>query len=386
MRKILYTILLGSSISINAQTGSNPNPVNTSIDMYPKTPDAAALSKFVDMPAGNYTGVADFNIPIYTIEFDGKKIPIELKYTTTGIKVGQIATRVGLGWALNMGPSLSQQVVGFRDVSFPKPIYPTNSFNPHPTNLPHYQIAQMATGVAGNSLGQRDMKPDIFSYSLLNKSGKYILNAAGTIGIPMPYNDIKITPTNYLYRMDIVDEEGLQYIFQDFHGSLKTKNTCTELSVNPDFDYFDPNFLVSEIKSPKNEKVKYLYNNSLISSATYISSISTQKRISISVTGLGPGAHMPPESQRFKCMNYTRAKDLPIEEIQFKGGKVLFTYNDKTTSPRLDVNGDVYVKNIQVLNDKNEIIKDFTLNYEYFIAPGGIPAVPGHSSPTYIPI
>ena len=384
MRKLIYIFFIGG-IGINGQTGSNPNPVNTSIDMFPQTPDAAALSKFVDIPAGSYTGVADFSIPIFEIDFNGQKMPIELKYTTTGIKVGQIATRTGLGWVLNSGPSLSQQVIGFRDMTFPKPIYPNNAtFNPQPNNLPHYQIALMATGLAGNTLGQRDLKPDIFTYSLLNKSGKYILNSEGTFGIPMPYNQIKITPSNYYYQTDIVDEEGNKYFFSDTYGSLKTKNTCTENFINLDFDYFDPNFLIRTIKSPTNEEIKYIYNASPVSTGYYVSSVSTQKRISISVSGLGPGETVPPESSRAKCINYTTSKNDVLDEIQFKGGKVLFTYNNKILYPRLDVKGDVYLTNIKVVNDKNEIIKSFTLSYDYFQSPGGTPVVPSYNNPTYL--
>lgn len=379
MRKITYILFLGIFTGLYAQTGANPNPINTSIDMYPKTPEATALSKFVDIPAGNYTGVADFTIPLYTIEFDGQKIPIELKYTTTGIKVGQIATRVGLGWVLNTGPSLSQQVIGFRDVTLPRPVYPTDqTFYPHQTNYEHYRIALRAAGL----LDRSDMKPDLFTYNLLNKSGKYILNAQGTYGIPLPYNQIKITPVSHFYHTEIIDEAGFQYTFRDFYGSLKTKNTCTENFVNPDFDYPDPNYTISEIQSPTNEMVKYIYAGNSIS-ATYVSSISTQKRIGISVSGLGPGETVPPESTRHKCINYTHESGNTLKEIQFKGGKIIFTYNNSETDPRLDIKGDWYVKNIKVVNDRSEVIKDFTLNYDYFISPGEIPSVPGHTSSPY---
>lgn len=362
MRKLFYILFLEFFFVINGQTGANPNPISSSIDMYPKTPEAAALSKFVDIPAGNYTGVADFSIPLYTIEFDGEKIPIELKYTTTGVTVGQIAARVGLGWILNTGPSLSQQVIGTQDRMFPRPVLPSTFTNPN-SNSASYQIVLDALGLEGGS--PRDIQPDIFTYNLLNKSGKFILNSDGTFGIPMPYNQIKIT-SQYGYPNEILDEKGFQYNFFNETPSGKTKNTCME--ANPEFDFDDPNYKISKIKSPKNQEIKYLYdpypNNVYNVNPKYISSIMTQERVNI----LGYFPPGPPTWQMFskKCINYSYSSDDPLTEIQFKGGKILFTYNDKTTNPRLDLNGDVYLTNVVVKNDKNEIIKDFTLTYDYF--------------------
>jgi hypothetical protein len=69
----------------------------------PNTPNAAALKLFGNIPIDHYSGSANVSIPIYEIELAGKKIPIVLSYNTSGIKVAQEASWVGLGWALNAG-------------------------------------------------------------------------------------------------------------------------------------------------------------------------------------------------------------------------------------------------------------------------------------------
>src|SRR5690606_11390824 len=201
-----------------------------------KTPDAAALSKFIDIPSGSYTGVADFSIPLYTIEFDGGSIPIELNYSTTGIKVGEIASRVGLGWALNTGPSLSQQVMGVHDKTFPRPVI-SSPFTIN--NDETYEIALQVAGILNNGVSSIDLKPDIFTYSLLNDSGKFIFDWNGDYGIPMPYNQIKIIPDNYYNEINITDEQGIQYMFEGHQGVL-TKNSCAEDNLIG-LTYNDPN-------------------------------------------------------------------------------------------------------------------------------------------------
>ncbi|TGN21943.1 DUF4139 domain-containing protein [Empedobacter tilapiae] len=114
MKKI-YIPLLCLFLSVNIFAQTNPAELSNSSsltpDMFPKTPEANGLSKFVDIPSGNYTGVATFTIPIYDIDLNGTKIPIQLNYSTKGVTVGEIATRTGLGWSLNIGASLSQQVL-----------------------------------------------------------------------------------------------------------------------------------------------------------------------------------------------------------------------------------------------------------------------------------
>ena len=365
-----------SAIQLIAQN----KPYDRTIDMFPKSPDAAALSKFIDIPPGNYTGVANFSIPLYTIDLDGISIPIELNYVTNGIKVGELASRVGLGWSLNTGASLSQQVIGTRDVASREHILIDWSFNPivSPTctiSGDYYKALAVTSSIPGYEY-QIDLKPDIFAYSLLNgKSGKFILDAKNETGVPMPYNSLKIIKDNTMDIM-ITDETGIKYDFSHIDASIKSRSTCYQDDNNVIFP-FDPNYHVTKISSQKNNFINYRYNFPDGIEMFYVSSVSTQKRIAVfkpdNITA------PPPSIPREKCINYTRSTDKPLSEIIFPGGKILFTYNDKNTKPRLDVNGDVYLTQVVVQNIHGDIIKNFTLNYDYFYSSGGVPNVDGYT-------
>jgi len=369
--QLLLFLLISSSISLKAQAEIGDSPVKSSIDMFPKNPEAAALSKFVDIPAGNYTGVADFTIPLYTIEFDGQKIPIQLRYTTTGVTVGQIATRVGLGWVLSAGPSLSQQVIGNQDRVFPREILPAN-FNPV-DNTQHHELA---TRLAGLVTGESpiDIQPDIFTYDLIDTNGKFVLNAAGTSGVPMPYNQTKIITVNgSLYDIDITDEQGFLYKFVSPNLSITNNNSCTN-SIGGQSDFDDPNYKIIRIVSPKNQEINFLYDpNSLYNiSSKYITSLSTRERIQITGNYIhtGPGAPYPPFPRQ--CINYATLREKPLTEIQFSEGKVIFIYN--TTNPRQDLVGDVYLTQVLVKNKKDQVIKNFSFNYDYFDSTEKVPS------------
>lgn len=81
----------------------------------PPSPDAAALGKYGNTPVGLYTGIPDINIPLYTIKTKRLEVPISVSYHALGNKVSEIASWIGLGWALNAGGVVSRSVVGRPD-------------------------------------------------------------------------------------------------------------------------------------------------------------------------------------------------------------------------------------------------------------------------------
>src|SRR6185295_18208370 len=81
----------------------------------PPSPDAAALGKYGSIPVSLHTGVPDISIPIYTIKTSRLSVPVSLSYHASGIKVTDVATWIGQGWALNAGGVVSRTVVGLCD-------------------------------------------------------------------------------------------------------------------------------------------------------------------------------------------------------------------------------------------------------------------------------
>lgn len=81
----------------------------------PSSPEAALFGRFGDVPVGGYTGTADISIPLYTIKVGSNEIPLTLRYHSSGIKVADEATWVGLGWDLLPGGCIIQEVRGIRD-------------------------------------------------------------------------------------------------------------------------------------------------------------------------------------------------------------------------------------------------------------------------------
>ena len=88
----------------------------------PNTPEAQAFANYGNTSVSLYTGVPNISIPIYTISGRELDLPISLTYNASGVKVGQLASQVGLGWNLNVGGRISRIINGLVDdyiTSFP---------------------------------------------------------------------------------------------------------------------------------------------------------------------------------------------------------------------------------------------------------------------------
>src|SRR4051812_2840002 len=105
---LLLICLISHKNIINAQA---TDPYKPQLRTYtPTSPNAASLGKFGDYPVDFSSGLVDISIPLYEIKSSRISLPITLKYHSSGIKVGDQASCVGLGWALQAGGMISRSV------------------------------------------------------------------------------------------------------------------------------------------------------------------------------------------------------------------------------------------------------------------------------------
>jgi len=358
-RLFLLLICISSAINLYSQRNAE--------EYFPKPPDAASIGKFIDIPAGNYTGTASFTIPLFDIDFDGVKVPFNISYHASGIKVAEIASRVGLGWTLNLGGvSLSGQIMGSKDAASRFVI--SNNFDPI-VGSPDYNMTLDILGIGDDY--QWDTQPDIFSYSTFSNQGEFIVDSGGNFGIPRPFNLNKISSV-INGGVSIVDEQGFKYKFID-EGTIKSNTNCSPPDLKLRTSY---NFQPTEIESPAGKKITYNYSSSLNVNSKYFTSLVQNEKIEDLKLGSNDSLDftiLPPAQI---CYNYNSHTERLVDKITLPDGQVDLIYNNNTTEPRQDLPGDFYVKQIILRDKNNHIIKDFTFNYGYFTSPGGIPTTP----------
>jgi hypothetical protein len=79
------------------------------------SPNATSLGRYGDIPVNLYAGQEQITIPLYTVADNNINLPIFLSYHGGGIKVEEVESWVGLGWALNAGGVITRTVRGLPD-------------------------------------------------------------------------------------------------------------------------------------------------------------------------------------------------------------------------------------------------------------------------------
>jgi hypothetical protein len=178
----------------------------------PLTPIAAEFNRYGDHAVNASTGKPEISIPLYQINSGTLTLPISLSYFAGGIKVGQVATNIGLGWSLNAGGVISRQVRGIPDE------IQNGGWITDPTtanDLAHTTDLAVMRNYADLS---KDPSPDFFSYTLPNGSGKFIYKKSTQNFETIPFQPYKIYRTpgasdvnnNYI----MTDDRGVKYFFE----------------------------------------------------------------------------------------------------------------------------------------------------------------------------
>jgi hypothetical protein len=205
------------------------------------SPNVAALGKFGDTPVSYHTGVPEISIPIFTVQEGALSVPITLSYHSSGVRVDDVSSWVGLGWNLSAGGSISRTIHGgpdegktqtwtynsscgykgwYRDYGIPDclDLIETGNYcgsasqnsgrgsNNETTCYAKYVAASYATV---------DSEPDMYSFSVPGASGKFLFDENRTAHM-IPEQDYYIMPEqepNLFKTWVIIIPDGTKYTF-----------------------------------------------------------------------------------------------------------------------------------------------------------------------------
>lgn len=193
------------------------------------SPEAASLGQYGSWPVSLYTGIPQIAAPLYTIDYRGFKLPVSLSYHASGIKIEDVASWVGTGWALEAGGVVTRTVMGLEDD------YPNGFYNSTYRSgvlpdifdvLNDEQAYKLFTEVTN---GLYDTEPDVFNFNFGGVSGQFYFDRTGTVRtIPAsnivvkrhPLDAHDLSASKY---WEIVDDKGITYILgQDNAAEITT--------------------------------------------------------------------------------------------------------------------------------------------------------------------
>ncbi|WP_108803796.1 RHS repeat protein [Aquimarina sp. Aq107] len=233
IKNSIVLISLFASYVIFAQNEIGPSSYE--VQLIPESPDVADLGKFGDFPVNKYNGTANVNVPIHQIDFDGLSIPFSLSYNTSGIKVNQDASWVGLGWSLSDGITITREINGFDDIrnSFLNTggnqdaqgvgwIYSQEFIvNGGPSNNYEFEFSTDDLLFLNNEYTANrphDTEPDLFKVNLPSGSFKFYLpkiqnNEQTLIGSVIDNKNFKVFFNVSDHTFEVIDPKGFTYSF-----------------------------------------------------------------------------------------------------------------------------------------------------------------------------
>lgn len=179
---------------------------------------------------GLFTGQQSVPIPIHELKGKNISIPINLVYSSDGIKVEEHSSWVGMGWNLSAGGVITRIIHKFPDEVFDS----VDGFiNPNTwksenvmkrTDWARYGLE--LTGNAGEELpkyykyvAEYFDEPDEYFFNFLGYSGRFYIDDRGEIRIQSTQN-FKIERNGWLPGFDVYDEKGNHYQFVDCESTL----------------------------------------------------------------------------------------------------------------------------------------------------------------------
>ncbi len=329
----------------------------------PLPPNASSFQKFGEYEVNLATGIPDISIALYTIQSGGISLPLTLRYHAGGFKVNDLSSWVGWGWSLDYGVAMSRSVQGLPD----NPNGYLNSVNFVKASRNFCSDANDYTYATFLSNGAEDAEPDIFSYAIPSKSGKFILGQDSPTSTPqptflIPYQPIQIPrplfdSNGHPTKIELVDDDGTKYVF----GTQNNKEQ-TNITDDRGIRAYYNNFLCSTIQSPNTtDSIHFVYQNGGVqtiqdwqySASMIYNEIGNYYNNSLIIN---------PSTPNLMITTYTQKNP---HKITFDNGEVEFVQ----VGSRSDLANSFVLNRILIKNKENDtlkVIRSIDFAYSYF--------------------
>lgn len=364
MKRILF---LAVSIFFGFNSFSQDMPGAMKLpDFVQPTPEVSSILKANNLSVSNATGAPNITIPIGTLAVNGIKLPINVSYSSTGIKVDEYSSMVGTGWNCSPGGVVSRTIFGRPDEA--------RDGSSYPTNLSNLNFNSLDANLLNFLKNTPDAESDIFSFSFLNYSGKFILDSNLTSIIPLStFNlKIKVINSNFQNGFEITTEDGTVLRFDEKETS-KSRNPLGT-SCPKSYEYSDniTSWYLSKITAPNKRSFMdftYLTQNILFEQSInqYISkTISTQYHQYGGGEGNAcpSGPASPVGSETFyTCVTRQLVSSKFLSRIVTSANDTAAFYYD--ASMRQDLDSGKRLSQIKIINRNGVLIKQATLYASY---------------------
>ncbi|HCT29971.1 MAG TPA: hypothetical protein DIW31_04400, partial [Bacteroidales bacterium] len=333
----------------------------------PKSPTAQSIEQYGNLGANTSKGTLDVKIPIFSFEVDGVKIPIELVYNSSGVRVNDLSTSVGQNWSLVADGRVNRNIVGLEDENMYGYLNMPNQYKPSVLGWNNLQDCNQKLDLF-ELFGENgvDCSPDNFNYSFNGYSGDFVFfkDVNNNISIYKQTIDrIKLNNTlNSELHSSFTAEDGLGNTYE-FGGDIShvevNANTSRSNSQQPGapiatvYGQGITGWLLKKITTKNNLNIEYKYKKVSITNCSLLTSMQ-QVFSPLSEGQNGPIDDIIRNSSEFdyeSCL---------VDSIISPKYLVLFTYTDDDNLALWKTK----LTNIKVVDRvKGSTIKEYNLSY-----------------------
>lgn len=351
MQKTALTILsLVYFLLGNSQVG--PTIQNNLPNIIPPSPEATSIAKFGMNPIGLPTGTVRYSFPFFQIDYGHIQIPISLSYSSNGVKVDEVAGRVGMDWKMDFAGVVNRTIIGAPDEVCQQAVRPLNN------DTSQYQFYQFLNNSA-NFLCGGPYQPDIYSYSFPGYSGKFIVTGDSVVQIP--YNILKISYSQT--DIHIIAPDGSQYFFG---GGVTEQNAEVQPDENTEACHGGgisvpggiTSWYLTKIITGNGRTINYLYES--LPTLRYFTGVNQTYTFQPSGGMSTDGTYSSQNSTLKTCLQQLEYNPKVLKEIKFGDSRIVFKY-----STRDDVGGEWKLDSMIVVNSQGKTIKRASLKYQY---------------------
>lgn len=370
----LITILVLLTMDAMEQTPPPPPP-NLLPTLTSPSPEVAAFAKYGNYEVNLFNGTPDISIPLYSVRVGDLSVPITLRYDASGVKVAEVPSNVGTGWSLSAGGAITRKVMGGIPDEYSVSVANAGFFGylngGTVKDMSSIDVGSASTLEYMREVSDRhriDPEPDVFSYSVPGKSGKFVYSQPdGLKPFMIPYQPVVIRKTitgGTSMNMGMTDESGINYEFNTQESSL---NSGQILNIP-----YTSSWLLTKMSSANNQdSIVFRYSAAPTLTQTFSNdNITVIDGISQSPDILTPVYTPNPSIPPTTLYTYSSIFQQNLDSIVFRNGKVVF---QQAPEARLDLSLTGLKKRIQKIlvysltGSTYKLIKEIDLYHSYFI-------------------
>lgn len=344
-----FVLLQARFSQAQGQTPGNLSGFTKITEVLPPSPNSSSLGKYGGLDVGLASGMANINVSLYEYKANHLNLPISINYSSNGFKVDEIASRVGMSWALNAGGAITRTVMGAADENSTR-VLPPADFPQRTQNLIDFVEAV-------NDADYNDAQPDVFSFNFNGYSGQFILdNGMNPVLLNHAAMKIEKNFNGTDWNFKITTSDGVQYFF----GGASATETTNKYQSNCGKSY--PSFAatawyLTKIIHTDNDIISLSYLPVGYNFQTGVNEIMYSSLVGQNVqSGL---SNQPPNLTNSSCMSWLQTNTVILDQISSSaGGKVTMIYVNRPD------NGDKLLSRIEIYRPGQSGLFRF-INFSY---------------------